>query len=108
MCIRDSEHINPPQTFKIENPVAVVSTGAHTDKAGALKNFLFTPEGQKIWAQAGFRPVDPAVAADFASDFPAPQKLWTIADLGGWKTVDSALFDKENGAITVIYKKATG
>ena len=102
------EHINPPQTFKIENPVAVVSAGAHTDKAGALKNFLYTPEGQKIWAQAGFRPVDPAVAADFASDFPAPQKLWTIADLGGWKTVDPALFDKENGTITLIYKKATG
>ena len=102
------EHINPPQTFKIENPVAVVSASAHTDKAGALKNFLYTPEGQKIWAQAGFRPVDPAVAADFASDFPAPQKLWTIADLGGWKTVDPALFDKENGTITLIYKKATG
>jgi sulfate transport system substrate-binding protein len=102
------EHVNPPQTFKIENPVAVVSTGAHIDKADALKNFLFTPEGQKIWAQAGFRPVDPAVAADFASDFPAPQKLWTIADLGGWTTVDSGLFDKENGTITTIYKKATG
>jgi sulfate transport system substrate-binding protein len=85
-----------------------VSTGAHTDKAGALKNFLYTPEGQKIWAQAGFRPVDPAVAADFTADFPVPQKLWTIADLGGWKTVDPALFDKENGTITLIYKKATG
>jgi len=102
------EHINPPQTFKIDHPVALVTTSTHPDKAGALKNFLFTPEGQKIWAQAGFRPVDPAVAADFASDFPAPQKLWTIADLGGWTTVDSALFDKENGTITTIYKKATG
>lgn len=101
-------HVNPPGTFKIENPVAVAATTAHLDKATALKNFLFTPEGQKIWAQAGFRPVDPAVAADFAADFPAPQKLWTIADLGGWSTVDAALFDKENGAITTIYKKATG
>ncbi len=73
-----------------------------------MKNFLFTTEGQKIWAQAGFRPVDPAVAADFAKDFPAPAKLWTIADLGGWKAVDPALFDKDNGAITAIYKKATG
>ena len=60
------------------------------------------------WAQSGFRPVDPAVAAEFADDFPAPAKLWTIADLGGWKVVDSALFDKENGSITAIYKKATG
>ena len=102
------EHINPPQTFKIENPVAVVTTSTHLDKATALKNFLYTPEGQKIWAQAGFRPVDPAVAAEFAADFPAPQKLWTIADLGGWSAVDPALFDKDNGSITKIYKKATG
>lgn len=102
------EHINPPQTFKIENPVAVVSSSQHADKATALKNFLYTPEGQKIWAQAGFRPVDPGVAQDFATDFPTPQKLWTIADLGGWKTVDPALFDKDNGSITKIYKQATG
>ena len=105
---KEVEHVNPPQTFKIENPVAVVSTGTHVDKATALKNFLFTTEGQRIWAQAGFRPVDPAVAADFAKDFPAPQKLWTIADLGGWSAVDTALFDKETGTITTIYKKATG
>ena len=102
------EHINPPQTFKIENPVAVVTTSAHLDKATALKNFLYTPERQTIWAQAGFRPVDPAVAAEFTADFPVPQKLWTITDLGGWSAVDPALFDKENGAITKIYKKATG
>ncbi|WP_328358124.1 sulfate ABC transporter substrate-binding protein [Mycobacterium sp. NBC_00419] len=106
---KDVEHIIPPQTFKIENPVAVVTTSAHQDKATALKNFLYTPEGQKIWAEAGFRPVDPAVAAAFAADFPAPsEKLWTISDLGGWKTVDPALFDKENGSITKIYKQATG
>jgi sulfate/thiosulfate-binding protein len=102
------EHINPPQTFKIENPVAVVTSSQHLDKATALKNFLYTKEGQKIWAQAGFRPVDPSVAEDFATDFPTPQKLWTIADLGGWSAVDPALFDKDNGSITKIYKQATG
>ncbi|MDT5110743.1 MAG: sulfate/thiosulfate transport system substrate-binding protein [Mycobacterium sp.] len=102
------EHINPPQTFKIENPVAVVTSSAHLEQANALKNFLYTPEGQKLWAQAGFRPVDPSVAADFATDFPTPQKLWTIGDLGGWSAVDPALFDKDNGSITKIYKAATG
>jgi sulfate/thiosulfate transport system substrate-binding protein len=105
---KNVEHVNPPQTFKIDNPVAVVNNSAHLDKANALKNFLYTPQGQKIWAQAGFRPVDPAVAAEFATDFPAPQRLWTIADLGGWSTVDPALFDKDTGAITTLYKKATG
>lgn len=102
------DHIIPPQTFKIENPVAVVTSSTHLDQATALKNFLYTKEGQKIWAQAGFRPVDPSVVEDFANDFPTPQKLWTIADLGGWSAVDPALFDKDNGSITKIYKQATG
>jgi sulfate/thiosulfate transport system substrate-binding protein len=102
------EHVIPPQTFKIENPVAVVTSSTHLDQANALKNFLFTKEGQKIWAQAGFRPVDPSVTEDFANDFPTPQKLWIIADLGGWSAVDPALFDKDNGTITKIYKQATG
>jgi sulfate transport system substrate-binding protein len=102
------EHITPPQTFKIDNPVAVVSTSAHLEQATALKNFLYTAEGQKLWAEAGFRPVDPKVAEDFATDFPTPQKLWSIADLGGWGQVDPSLFDKDNGSITKIYKQATG
>src|SRR5690349_3739961 len=102
------EHLIPPQTFKIENPVAVVTSSTHLDQATALKNYLFTKDVQKIWAQAGFRPVDPSVAADFAADFPTPQKLWTIDDLGGWNSVDPTLFDKDNGSITKIYKQATG
>ena len=104
----DLEHVNPPQTFKIENPVAVVNTSQHLEKATEFVNFQFTPEAQRLWAQANFRPVDPAVLAEFADKFPAPEKLWTIADLGGWEKVDPALFDKENGTITKIYKQATG
>jgi sulfate/thiosulfate transport system substrate-binding protein len=102
------EHINPPQTFKIENPVAVVTTSPHLDAAVAFKNFQYTPAAQKVWAQAGFRPVDPAVAADFRDQYPVPSKLWTIADLGGWGTTDPQLFDKNTGSITKIYTKATG
>ena len=103
------QHLIPPQTFKIENPLAVVSTSTHLKEATDFKNFQFTQDGQRLWAQAGFRPVDPGVAAEFANDFPAPaQRLWTIADLGGWTTVDPSLFDKDNGTITKIYKQATG
>ncbi|WP_374025262.1 sulfate ABC transporter substrate-binding protein [Mycobacterium sp. HNNTM2301] len=102
------EHINPPQTFKIENPVAVVTTSPHLDAAVAFKNFQYTAAAQKVWAQAGFRPVDPAVAAEFRDQFPVPAKLWTIADLGGWTPVDPQLFDKSTGSITKIYTQATG
>jgi len=103
------QHLIPPQTFKIENPLAVVSTSTHIKEATDFKNFQFTQDGQRLWAQAGFRPVDPGVAVEFANDFPASaQRLWTIADLGGWTSVDPSLFDKDNGTITKIYKQATG
>jgi sulfate/thiosulfate transport system substrate-binding protein len=102
------EHVIPTQTFKIDNPVAVVTTSPHLDAATAFKNFQYTAAAQKVWGQAGFRPVDPAVAAEFRNQFPQPAKLWTIADLGGWATVDPQLFDKSNGSITKIYTKATG
>ncbi|GAB7146188.1 sulfate ABC transporter substrate-binding protein [Mycobacterium riyadhense] len=102
------EHVTPPQTFKIENPLAVVTTSAHLETAVAFKNFQYTAQAQRLWAQAGFRPVDPAVAAEFRAQFPVPVKLWTIADLGGWGAVDPQLFDKSTGSITKIYTKATG
>jgi len=101
------EHVTPPQTFKIENPTAVVSKGRNAAKATAFNDFLFTPAAQELWAQAGFRPVDPTVAAKHAADFPQPEKLWTIADLGGWKDVDSTLFTKDVGDIAKIYDAAT-
>ncbi|MFZ1288183.1 MAG: sulfate ABC transporter substrate-binding protein [Candidatus Phosphoribacter sp.] len=101
------EHVTPPQTFKIENPVAVLSKAVNRTTATAFTEFLYTPEAQRLWAQAGFRPVDAAVAAEFAADFPQPKRLWTIADLGGWKQVDSTLFTKDVGAIAKIYDAAT-
>ena len=101
------EHVTPPQTFKIENPAAVVAGAANAEKAAAFNKFLYTPQAQRLWAEAGFRPVDPAVAEEFADDFPQPEKLWTIEDLGGWKTVDATLFAKDVGAIAKIYDAAT-
>ncbi|MBV6761206.1 MULTISPECIES: sulfate ABC transporter substrate-binding protein [Rhodococcus] len=101
------EHVTPPTTFKIENPVAVLSNSKNLEKANAFKDFLYTTDGQKLWAEAGFRPVDPAVATEFTDKFPAPAKLWTIADLGGWAKVDSEVFAKDTGSIAVIYDNAT-
>ena len=101
------EHVTPPQTFKIENPAAVLSRAENAEKASAFNEFLYTTEAQRLWAKAGFRPVDAAVAAEFAAEFPQPEKLWTIADLGGWKSVDSTLFAKDVGTIARIYDEAT-
>jgi sulfate transport system substrate-binding protein len=101
------EHVTPDVTFKIENPVAVVNTSKHKAQAQAFVDFLYTPEGQRAWAQAGFRPVDDAVKQQFASDFPDPKKLWTIDDLGGWSKVNDELFDPDKGSVAKIYNKAT-
>ena len=101
------QHVTPPSTFKIENPAAVLKGSKNLAKATAFNDFLYTAEGQKLLAEAGFRPVDPTVAAAYTAKFPAPTKLWTIADLGGWKTVDGTLFKKDVGDIAVIYDKAT-
>uniref|UniRef100_UPI001C23B14B sulfate ABC transporter substrate-binding protein n=1 Tax=Nocardia alni TaxID=2815723 RepID=UPI001C23B14B len=101
------EHFLPPTTFKIENPFAVVKNAKNPEKAVAFKDFLYTPDGQKAFAEAGYRPVDPQVAADYAKDFPQPQKLWTIDDLGGWAKVDKDLFTPDTGSIAVLYDKAT-
>ena len=61
----------------------------------------------QAWAEAGFRPVDEAVAQEFAADFPAPKKLWTIDDLGGWSKVNDELFEPETGSVAKIYDEAT-
>ncbi|ODR10286.1 sulfate ABC transporter substrate-binding protein [Mycolicibacillus koreensis] len=105
---KDVEHVVPERTFRIDNPVAVVTTTRHLDAATAFKNFLYLPQTQRLWAQAGFRPVDPAVRTEFAATFPTPRTLYTIDDLGGWDAVDPQLFAKSTGAITHIYLEATG
>ncbi|GAB90075.1 extracellular solute-binding protein, partial [Gordonia rhizosphera] len=114
------EYIVPRQTFKIENPVAVVNTSTQPAAARAFVEFLFTDRAQRLWAEEGFRPVVPSVVASTAALFPGRiDTLWTIDELGailgrgtaaqndgtdltGWPAVDNALFGSD-GAITEIY-----
>ena len=101
------QYFIPSQTFKIENPVAVVKKSKNAAAAQKFVDWLYTPAAQELVAKAGFRPVDESVAAKYSSEFPTPQKLWTIDDLGGWKSVNKDLFDKENGKVTTIYDKVS-
>ena len=68
------EHVTPPTTFKIENPAAVLKGSKNLAKATAFNEYLYTPEAQKLLAEAGFRPVDETVAKEFAAKFPAPDE----------------------------------
>ena len=104
------EHINPPQTFKIENPVAVVTSSAHLDKANALKNFLYTAGGPE---DLGRRPASgrsiPSVAADFADRLPDAAEV--VDDRRPrWLERRSIrrCSTRTTASITKIYKQATG
>ena len=84
----------------------MVKTSTNLATATAFNDYLYSAAARRCWRRR-VRPVDEAVAKEFASSFPAPAKLWTIDDLGGWKTVDKALFAKDTGTIAVIYDAAT-
>jgi sulfate/thiosulfate transport system substrate-binding protein len=80
----------PDATILIENPIAITTNSAHPVQAKAFLDFLHTTAAQKIYAEAGYRPV---VAGAGGPTFPTPVKLFTIADLGGWSKVNKDLFD---------------
>ena len=102
---QDYEYVIPRSTIKIENPVAVVDK--YVDKHGtrqaaeAFVDFLYTKDAQAVFAKYGLRVVDPDVAKATASKYPPVQDLFTIDDLGGWKTVTPKIFGD-----TGLYTKA--
>lgn len=102
----DIDHIIPARTLKVDYPVAVMTISTHVHEARELNNFLYTPAGQRIWADAGFRPVDPEVAAEYAHRFPMPRQLWSITDLGGWSITDAALLGDGHGVLSQVYRRA--
>jgi len=65
--------------------------------------FLYTPEAQEIVAKNHYRPLDPTVAAKYASSFPKID-LTTIAQFGGWKAAQPKFFG-EGGIFDQIYDK---
>lgn len=101
------DYVVPDQTIRIEFPVAAVSASPNRAEAQKFVDFLSTPPAQQALAAAGYRPTDPGVATAHAATFPVPARLWTVADLGGWPTVTTTLFDQDTGAITTLYTEAT-
>lgn len=85
----------PSPNIVIEGPVAVVDKNVEkhgTRKvAEAFTQYLYTPLAQKIFATNGFRPVTPQAKAATKGQFPVV-KTFTVADFGGWKTVNKKFF----------------
>jgi sulfate transport system substrate-binding protein len=100
------QYLIPKQTLLIETPIAATSKSKHATQAKAFLDYQWSAAGQTIWAQQGYRPVMPSVAKQFASKFPTPPQLFTIAYLGGWTKVKDTFFDPSSGSITKIEQDA--
>ncbi|HEY9728596.1 MAG TPA: sulfate ABC transporter substrate-binding protein [Chroococcales cyanobacterium] len=94
-------YIVPDVNISIDNPVAVVDKNVdkhgNREVAEAFVKYLYTPEAQREFAKAGFRPVDPTVEQEVASQFPKVKTLFTVKDLGGWGDIQKKFFD--DGAV---------
>lgn len=109
----DYEIVFPNATILIQQPLVVID--AYVDKKGtrkvaeAFRDYVWSPEGQRIFAKYGFRPVDPQVAAEkeIVAQFPEVKNLFKIDDLGGWTTASKKFFS-DDGTITKVIAKVKG
>lgn len=95
----DVEYVIPPSTLQIETPIAVTKDAPEPAAEDFLK-FLWSDEGQELWAENGYRPVNPKLVDP--KQFPTPKDLFQISKFGGWGKVNDEFFDEESGSVAKI------
>ena len=103
------EIVVPTLSILAEPPVALVDRNVDRKGTRALAlaylDYLYAPSAQQIIAQKYYRPVDRAVAARFAGQFPTV-KLFTIQEMfGGWAKAQATHFN-DGGVFDQIYANA--
>ena len=97
------EYVIPPYTISIETPIAVTKEAPEPQAEEFLK-WLWEEEAQKLWAENGYRPVNPKLVDP--KEFPEPEKgLFQISKFGGWSKVKEQFFEEEGGSVTKIYEE---
>jgi sulfate transport system substrate-binding protein len=109
---RDYDYVIPESTVLIENPVALVdaSLQAHGNRAAAeaFVRYLRSERAQRIFAEHGFRPVDPSAARAAAARFPVPADLFTVdGQFGGFGKAAPAHFGPD-GLWTLAARRRFG
>jgi sulfate/thiosulfate-binding protein len=94
------DYVVPDETILIENPVAVIKDAPPA--AARFLDYLRTPPAQRVFAEAGYRPVVESLADEF--QFPMPAGVFTIEDVGGWDEVQKRFFDREDGIMAGIQR----
>lgn len=98
----DVEYVVPPSTILIETPIAVTKD-APEPAAQDFLDYLWSDAGQELWAENGYRPVNPKLVDP--KRFPTPKDLFEIAQFGGWSKVNDEFFDDESGKVASIEKE---
>jgi sulfate transport system substrate-binding protein len=102
----DLDYVVPDDTIQIENPIALLTKSKYPEQARAFLDYVLSEPAQQRFADWGYRPVNEAVLAKNADKFPTPSGLFTVRDLGDWKTVNDELFDPEKGSVAKIEEDA--
>jgi len=107
---QDIQYVIPRQTMLIELPIAVLKNSSNKDKANQFIRFLKGDTAQDLFAQYGFRPVNPTVAKRYADKYPARPGIFKIDDkiFGGWRNADKIWFDPNKGRMVAIERAAGG
>jgi sulfate/thiosulfate-binding protein len=95
----DVEYVVPPSTILIETPIAVTKEAPEPAAQDFLK-YIWSDAGQEIWAENGYRPVNPKLVDP--KQFPTPKDLFKISQFGGWGKVNDEFFDDETGSVAKI------
>jgi sulfate transport system substrate-binding protein len=95
----DVEYVVPDSTILIETPIAVTKDAPEPAAEDFLK-FIWSDAGQEIWAENGYRPVNPKLVDP--KQFPTPKNLFKISQFGGWGKVNDDFFDEETGSVAKI------
>jgi len=93
---RHYDQVTPHSTLRIDNPAALVDVyvdqHGRRELAETFLEYLRSPEAQRIFAESGLRPVDPAVAAETRDQVAPVADLFTMDDLGGFARLKAQLF----------------
>ena len=104
---KDFPFLIPSRTIQIQNPVALIDT--HVDRhntrpvAEAFIDFLHSNKAQAAFAEFGFRPASIEISRRYVKNFPNPESLFTVKDLGGWSHLNNFVFSS-NGLWTRSYR----
>jgi sulfate/thiosulfate-binding protein len=107
---QDIQYVIPRQSMLIELPIAVLKNSANKDLANKFIQYVKGAAAQDLFAQYGFRPVNPAVAKKYASKFPARPGIFKVDDkiIGGWRHADAVWFDPNKGRMVGIERAIGG